>query len=52
MDHLKEKFGIPVEIINPLQKISYDPGLFGATGAERVAPMLTLAIGLGLREVK
>jgi type IV pilus assembly protein PilM len=52
MDHLKEKFGIPVEIINPLQKISYDPSLFGATGAERIAPMLTLAIGLGLREVK
>ena len=51
-DHLKEKFGIPVEIVNPLQKISYDPNLFGATGAERIAPMLTLAVGLGLREVK
>lgn len=51
-DHLKERFGIPVEIINPLQKISYDPGLFGAVASEKVSPILTLAIGLGLREVK
>ena len=51
-DHLKEKFGIPVDTVNPLQKISYDPNLFGATGVDRIAPMLTLAVGLGLREVK
>lgn len=51
-DHLKEKFGIPVEIVNPLQKVSYDPGLFGATASEKISPILTLAIGLGLREVK
>ncbi len=51
-DHLKERFGIPVEIVNPLQKISYDPGLFGAVASEKVSPILTLAIGLGLREVK
>ena len=51
-DHLKERFGIPVEVINPLQKISYDPGLFGATAAEKISPVLTLALGLGLREVK
>ena len=51
-DHLKERFGIPVEIMNPLQKISYDPGLFGAVATEKISPILTLAIGLGLREVK
>jgi len=51
-DHLKEKFGIPVEIVNPLKKVSYDPGLFGATASEKISPILTLAIGLGLREVK
>ncbi len=51
-DHLKERFGIPVEVINPLQKISYDPGLFGATSVEKISPVLTLALGLGLREVK
>lgn len=51
-DHLKERFGIPAEVINPLQKISYDPGLFGATAAEKISPVLTLALGLGLREVK
>jgi type IV pilus assembly protein PilM len=51
-DHLKERFGIPVDIVNPLQKITFDPNLFGAAGSEKVAPILTLAIGLGLREVK
>jgi len=51
-DHLKERFGIPTEVVNPLQKISYDPGLFGAVATEKVSPILTLAIGLGLREVK
>jgi len=51
-DHLKERFGIPVEIINPLQKLSFENSLFGTSGTEKVAPILTLAIGLGLREVK
>jgi type IV pilus assembly protein PilM len=51
-NHLKERFGIPVEVVNPLQKVSYDPGLFGATAAEKISPVLTLALGLGLREVK
>lgn len=51
-DHLKERFGIPVEIANPLQKVTYDPGLFGASGSDKLAPVLMLAVGLGLREVK
>jgi type IV pilus assembly protein PilM len=51
-DHLKERFGIPVDVLNPLQKISFDPNLFGTAGSEKVSPILTLAIGLGLREVK
>ncbi|MRR52214.1 MAG: type IV pilus assembly protein PilM [Rhodocyclaceae bacterium] len=49
---LADKFQIPVELFNPLQKITYDPNLFGAAGPDKVAPMLTLAIGLGVREVK
>ncbi|MEW6684784.1 MAG: type IV pilus assembly protein PilM [Candidatus Edwardsbacteria bacterium] len=51
-EFLKEHFGIPVEILNPLRKIGFDPALFGVTGAERVAPILTTAIGLGLKEVR
>lgn len=51
-NHLRERFGIPVDIANPLQKIAYDPGLFGAAGTEKLGPILMLAVGLGLREVK
>jgi type IV pilus assembly protein PilM len=46
---LSERFGVPVEILDPLKKISFDPALFGTDNVEKVAPILSQAIGLALR---
>jgi len=40
---------VPVDVVNPLQKIAYDEGLFNGESAENLAPSLTVAIGLALR---
>ena len=48
-DVLRARHQVPVEIVNPIQRLSYDPGLFGGESPEVVAPILTVAIGLALR---
>ena len=49
-DHIfEEKVGIPTEIANPLSMVSYKADIFQGEPVEKVAPTLTLAIGLGLR---
>lgn len=45
----QEKTGLPAEVVNPLDKIHFKPDLFRAEPVERVAPLLMLALGLGLR---
>lgn len=47
---LQERFELPVEIINPFQRIEYDASLFGAEGPERTGPIIAQAIGLAMRE--
>jgi len=49
-DFLSHHFEIPTEIFNPLQRIQYDSVLFGLAGPKKVAPLLTLGVGLALRE--
>ena len=46
---LNNRHQVPVDVVNPLQKLSYDPGLFNGESVENVAPALTVAIGLALR---
>ena len=48
-EFLGQRHQVPVEIVNPFQKIACDPGLFAGDNAESVAPVLTVAIGLALR---
>jgi type IV pilus assembly protein PilM len=48
-DFLNQRHQVPVEIVNPLQRIQVDPSLFVGESAESVAPVLTVAIGLALR---
>ena len=47
--NLHERFQIPVEIMNPLNGIEYDPELFAGHSVEQIAPALALALGLSLR---
>jgi type IV pilus assembly protein PilM len=48
-DFLAGRHHVPVEVVNPIQKLNYDPGLFNGDSPEQVAPLLTVAIGLALR---
>jgi type IV pilus assembly protein PilM len=49
VDQLKEEFGIPVEIINPFQKVSIDPKKFDTSYVDEIAPRMSVAVGLALR---
>jgi len=48
-EFLNTRHHVPVEVVNPLQKLSYDAALFNGDDVESVAPVLTVAIGLALR---
>ncbi len=37
-EFLNMRHQVPVEVVNPLQKLSYDPGLFSGDEAENMAP--------------
>jgi len=50
-DYLNRRFGVPTEIANPLSRIAYDPALFAGQDVTRLAPMLTVGIGLALRRL-
>ncbi len=47
---LETKNGVPAEIANPLRMIEFDPDLFEGDDLNKIAPTLTVAVGLGLRK--
>ncbi|HYM81059.1 MAG TPA: type IV pilus assembly protein PilM [Candidatus Limnocylindria bacterium] len=50
-EFLNRRFGVPSEIANPLARIQYDPALFAGQDVMKVAPLLTVGIGLALRRL-
>ena len=50
-EFLNRRFGVPAEIANPLSRVAYDPALFAGQDVMKVAPQLTVAIGLALRRL-
>lgn len=48
-DVLAARHQVPVSVVNPVQRLNFDPGLFGGDAPETVAPVLTVAVGLALR---
>lgn len=44
-----QRTGITVEVMNPFEKIEYDPKAFHPDYMREVAPMAAVAVGLGLR---
>ena len=48
-EFLNRRFGVPAEIANPLARVQYDPALFAGQDVHKVAPLLTVGIGLALR---
>jgi hypothetical protein len=42
---------VPAEIANPLVRVAYDPALFAGQDVTKVAPFLTVGMGLALRRL-
>ena len=49
VDQLKAEFNIPVEIINPFQRIVVDDKKFDVGYVNEIAPRMSVAVGLALR---
>lgn len=49
---LSQELGLPVEIISPFAKITYESKKFQLDYLARVGPMFTVALGFALQEVK
>jgi len=48
-EYLQSKLSIPLEILNPLRNIDYDPEMFQYLELEKIAPLLTVPVGLAMR---
>ncbi|HEX5760956.1 MAG TPA: type IV pilus assembly protein PilM [Thermoanaerobaculia bacterium] len=48
---LRERFEVPTELMNPLKRIHFRDGDFDGQWLESVAPMMAVAVGLGIRKV-
>jgi type IV pilus assembly protein PilM len=48
---LRDKFGIPVEVMNPFKNISFNEGEFNPEWISEVAPSMAIAVGLALRKL-
>jgi len=51
-EFLQSKINIPLELANPLRNIDYDPELFQYIQPEKIAPLLTVSVGLAMRKAK
>jgi len=48
-EFLQSKLNIPLEILNPLRNVDYDPEMFQYLELEKIAPLLTVPVGLAMR---
>jgi len=49
-EYLAESYDVPSEIADPLAGLDYNPDLFAEGEAEELSPLLTVSVGLALRE--
>ncbi len=49
VDLLKEEFNIPVDVMNPFEKVTYNPSKFDPHFIEDFAPRMSVAVGLAIR---
>lgn len=48
---LRERFGVPTELLNPFKDIQFKESDFDRGWLESIAPMLAVAVGLAMRKV-
>ena len=51
MQILRERFGVPVELMNPFRRVQVRESDFDAEWLRSVAPMLAVTVGLAIRKV-
>ncbi|HDL01226.1 MAG TPA: type IV pilus assembly protein PilM [candidate division Zixibacteria bacterium] len=51
-EFLQTKLNVPLEIANPLRNLDYDPELFQYIQPEKIAPLLSVSVGLAMRKVR
>ena len=49
VDLLKGEFNIPVEVMNPFQRVEVNPSKFDPNYINEIAPQMSVAVGLALR---
>jgi len=49
-EYLAESYNVPSEMADPLAGLDYNPDLFAEGEAEELSPLLTVSVGLALRE--
>jgi type IV pilus assembly protein PilM len=49
-EFLAESYNVPSEVADPLAGLDFDPALFDEGEAEELSPLLTVSVGLALRE--
>jgi len=47
---LRERFGVPTELLNPFRKVLFKDSDFNREWLESIAPMLAVAVGLAIRK--
>lgn len=47
---LRERFQVPTELMNPLRRIQYKESDFDGHWLQSIAPMMAVAVGLGIRK--
>jgi type IV pilus assembly protein PilM len=51
-EFIQSKLNVPIEVANPLRNIEYDPDIFKNVQPDRIAPLLSVAVGLATRKAK
>lgn len=49
-EYLADSYSVPSEVADPLASLDYAPDLFGDDAPEDLSPLLTVTVGLALRE--
>ena len=48
---LQERFGVPIELMDPLRRVTYKESDFNSEWLQSIAPMIAVAVGLALRRI-
>lgn len=51
-EFIQSRMQIPLEIFNPLRNVQYDPERLEGIEPEKIAPLLTVSVGLAMRKVR